>query len=243
MKFSTTFATLSLLSGANAFAPSSFERAKTTKLASAPEEMSEALPFQKRPHALDGTFAGDVGFDPIGFASDQESLWTYREAEIKHARLAMLAAAGWPLAELFDRKLANIIGAPAVVDASERSPSILNGGLGKVNPLYWIAVLGTAAAIDLKQNSLRESNDPNYKFPGDLSWDPLGLYPEDEAEQKRMRLAEIKNGRLAMIAITAFAFQEYVQGYAVVAQTPSFFKPVQDVVDTYGDMQIIDTHL
>ena len=28
-----------------------------------------------------------------------------REAEIKHARLAMVAAAGWPLAELFNKLL------------------------------------------------------------------------------------------------------------------------------------------
>jgi hypothetical protein len=49
-----------------------------------------------------------------------------------------------------------------------------------------------------------------------------------------MLLAEIKHGRLAMIAITAFAFQEFVQQYAVINQTPIFFQPAQDVVDTYG---------
>ena len=46
-------------------------------------EMSKALPFQRRPHALDGSLAGDVGFDPIGFASDKEALWNYREAEVR----------------------------------------------------------------------------------------------------------------------------------------------------------------
>jgi hypothetical protein len=51
-----------------------------------------------------------------------------------------------------------------------------------------------------------------------------------------MELAEIKNGRLAMIAITGFAFQEFVQQYAVVDQTPLLFKPVSDVVETYGSI-------
>ena len=52
--------------------------------------MSQALPFLTRPAALDGTLAGDVGFDPFGFSKSREDLMNYREAEIKHARLAML---------------------------------------------------------------------------------------------------------------------------------------------------------
>jgi hypothetical protein len=38
-----------------------------------------------------------------------------------------------------------------------------------------------------------------------------------------MELAEIKNGRLAMIAITVFAFQEFATGLPVVQQTPYLF--------------------
>ena len=44
--------------------------------------------------------------------------------------------------------------------------------------------------------------------------------------RKRMQLAEIKHGRLAMIAITAFAVQEYVSKVPVVKETPFFFKPL-----------------
>jgi len=252
MKFSTAILFTSLATSAAAFAPRSNFKAKSTKtqLSSSPDraqqtEKSEALPFQLRPHALDGSLAGDVGFDPIGFASDEGKLWNYREAEIKHARLAMLAAAGWPLAELFDRKIANIFDADVVVDAANRAPSVLNGGLGKINPLYWVACLGAAAAIDLKQNKLSQSGSPEYKFPGDLGWDPLGLYPSDSEGQFRMQTAEIKNGRLAMVAITAFAIQEKVLGYSVVDQTPQFFKPIQFLMETYGatGTQPIDTHL
>ena len=54
--------------------------------------MSQALPFLTRPAALDGTLAGDVGFDPFGFAKSREDLLNFREAEIKHARLAMLVS-------------------------------------------------------------------------------------------------------------------------------------------------------
>jgi hypothetical protein len=54
--------------------------------------MSQALPFLTRPAALDGTLAGDVGFDPLGFSKSREDLMNFREAEIKHARLAMLVS-------------------------------------------------------------------------------------------------------------------------------------------------------
>jgi Chlorophyll A-B binding protein len=52
--------------------------------------MSKSLPFLERPASLDGTMAGDVGFDPFGFAKSKEDLELFREAELKHARLAML---------------------------------------------------------------------------------------------------------------------------------------------------------
>jgi hypothetical protein len=251
MKYRTSILFSALATSATAFAPTqSITRTLTQtnmadfnkddflsfkekdKSGNLPNDRSEALPFQKRPHALDGTFAGDVGFDPIGFASSKEDLWKYREAEVKHGRLAMLASAGWIFAERFDRPLAQLFSMEPVLDASNRNPALLNGGLGKVSPVYWVSCLVAAAAIDL--NGIEKSrNDPNY-FPGNLGWDPLGLYPSDPSGQRRMLLAEIKHGRLAMIAITAFAFQEFVQQYAVINQTPIFFQPAQDVVDTYG---------
>ena len=55
-------------------------------------KMSEALPFVECPQYLDGTMAGDVGFDPLGlsdytkgpFDTPAEHLGWMREAEIKH---------------------------------------------------------------------------------------------------------------------------------------------------------------
>ena len=44
--------------------------------------------------------------------------------------------------------------------------------------------------------------------------------------QTIVQLAEIKHGRLAMIAITAFAVQEFVSKVGVVDETPMFFKPL-----------------
>lgn len=191
--------------------------------------MSQALPFATRPVMLTGELPGDAGFDPLGFAQSQADLMNYREAEIKHARLAMLAAAGWPLSELFDKKIALALHLTPLLDATDRAPSILNGGLGKVNPFYWMACLGAAAAVEFYGINKSKSGDESY-FPGNLGFDPLGVYPKDEEGQRRMQLAEIKNGRLAMISIFGFAIQEFVLNQGVVNETPFFFVPLSETL-------------
>jgi len=193
---------------------------------------SQSLPFMERPAVLDGSFAGDVGFDPLGFAKTKDDLFKFREAEIKHARLAMLAAAGWPLSELFDKNIAAALNLTPVIDASNRVPSLLNGGLGKISPAYWVGCLGAAALVDIL-GQLRMKNDKVDYLPGDY-----GLrfgYPEDKSGQEWMQLAEIKNGRLAMIAIFGFAVQEFVTKQGVIDETPFFFKPLQETMHTYAN--------
>merc|ERR1712066_1171339 len=44
------------------------------------------------PTYLAGELAGDYGFDPLGLGKDIEQVRKYREAELIHARWAMLAA-------------------------------------------------------------------------------------------------------------------------------------------------------
>ena len=119
-----------------------------------------------------------------------------------------------------------------MVDATDRAPTLLNGGLGKISPIYWVGCLLAAGAIDAYGISRSKSNNPEY-FPGNLGFDPLGLYPKDTAGQERMQLAELKNGRLSMIAITAFAVQEFVYSLGVVDETPIFFKPIGGVLQEY----------
>lgn len=252
MKFSTAFVLSTLAVGASAFTVPSASKTSVLRMADIPAveettpveipqeeapvapvpvlpKMSESLPFMMRPAALDGSLVGDVGFDPLGFAKTKSDLLNYREAEIKHIRLSMLAAAGWPISELLDKKLALWAGMTPLVDASDRAPSLLNGGLGKVSPIYWAVCLVAAGAIDMYGINKSKSNDPSY-FAGNLGFDPLGLYPKDEAGQKRMQLAEVKNGRLSMIGIAGFAFQEFVAKVGVVDETPMFFKPLGEAM-------------
>ena len=59
----------------------------------------EAIPGAGRPKNLDGTMVGDIGFDPLGFSNWLNLNWA-REAEIKHGRVAMLAATGMIVQDL-----------------------------------------------------------------------------------------------------------------------------------------------
>ena len=141
------------------------------------------------------------------------------------------AAAGWPISEILDKKIAFQLGLVPLLDASDRVPSVLNGGLGKVSPLYWIVCIFFSAAIEFY--GIMKSKTVEGYTPGDLGFDPLGLLPEDEKGKKRMQLAEIKHGRLAMIAVVAFAIQEAVSNTGVVHETPFFFFPIMQTLHDY----------
>ncbi len=153
-------------------------------------------------------------------------LKNYREAELKHGRLAMLAAVGWPIAEELQGPISKALGQPDLLvtgcagggyncaDALSRVPSVLNGGLDKISPFYWLAVLALSAGIEAY--GLQIAKRENY-LPGDLGFDPLNLYAGKDARWKSdMQLKELNNGRLAMIAITGYAFNEAATKISVV---------------------------
>ena len=208
-------------------------------------------PGEVMPDHLDGSRPGDLGFDPlfltalarkpvveqIGVAiasTDQRevimqqmsaeeitaSIEWMRESEIKHARLAMLAAVGWPMAELLN---------PWSLEVTDgRAPSLFNGGLGD-GPITPFLVLAAGFAAYLEFGSVDSVNrtwlkEPAEYVPGDLGFDPLGVMDGEGAFFKaKMHKSEIFNGRLAMMAITGMAVQEFFWARPVVEQTPFFF--------------------
>lgn len=172
----------------------------------------------------DGTLAGDMGFDPLYIADSPKKLAWFREAEIRHARLAMLAAVGWPLSELFDGPLAGILGAKPMLLEDGRVPSLLNGGLGDVNSVYWAGVVALAIFVESKSlDQMFGKKDFDY-LPGVLGFDPLGR------DSKFFRDAEIQNGRVAMLAVTVFAFEEAIFKAPIVEKTSILFYPLWDVL-------------
>merc|ERR1712094_40496 len=61
----------------------------------------------------------------------------------------MLAAAGWPLAELWDTGIAKTFGLePIIEENGGRAVSVLNGGMGMISPVYWVSVVLFAGAVE-----------------------------------------------------------------------------------------------
>jgi hypothetical protein len=153
-------------------------------------------------------FLGNKGFDPLNCSTDIITLKKYREAEIKHGRLAMLGSVGWPLAELYHPYLSKISNSPNLLSVNGKVPSILNGGLDKINPVFFMAAIILATSLELRNI---KKNYENESIPGDLGFDPLKLYNGcDVVTKKNIELKEINNGRLAMVAITYYVFSEFI---------------------------------
>jgi len=168
---------------------------------------------------------GPLGeFDPVGFTSDLsvQEIKRYREAEVTHGRVAMLATVGYLVAEPFHPLFNGQVSGPA------------NSHLGQVQEIapfffawlassiavaeFFRATTGWESPVDAVSKNkevegktwLTKLNDDYY--PGDIGFDPLGLKPSDPAEFADMQSKELSHGRLAMLAAFGMIVQEQVTG-------------------------------
>eukprot|EP00538_Stauroneis_constricta_P007250 CAMPEP_0119562892 /NCGR_PEP_ID=MMETSP1352-20130426/21842_1 /TAXON_ID=265584 /ORGANISM="Stauroneis constricta, Strain CCMP1120" /LENGTH=207 /DNA_ID=CAMNT_0007611395 /DNA_START=38 /DNA_END=661 /DNA_ORIENTATION=- len=198
---SLLIAATALATTASAFAPVATTTSKATSLNEFVNgyvggEGPEPIPFSSQ-----GT---SVNWDPCGL-SERAPEWVpwFREAELKHGRAAMLATVGFVVPEFFriPGEQFTFAAVPNVIDAHDALPDSM------IQIFAWISFLEACTFPAL-------ANMNNYdRQPGDFSFDPLGFYPEDEAAQKRLQLVELKNGRLAMIAIGGMVTQATMTGH------------------------------
>ena len=168
---------------------------------------------------------GNKGFDPLNCSTDMLTLKKYREAEIKHGRLAMLATVGWPISELFHPYLSTITQNTNLLSFNNKVPSILNGGFEKINPIFFMSIIVFASSIESIVLNKDYNNYFDYRIPGDFGFDPLNFYTnKSEFTKRNLELKELNNGRLAMLAITYFAFSEFITNNPIVTNSPLFFK-------------------
>lgn len=168
---------------------------------------------------------GPLGFfDPAGFCSEdgasndkvsEGKVRFYREVELKHCRVAMLAALGFPIAEQFHPLFGGGIDVPSF-SAFQQTPL----------QTFWPAVIVLISIIEVfsvftfvNPASRLEDGSPAQPWTirtdhvaGDLGFDPLGLKPTDPAELLAMQNKELNNGRLAMLAIAGMVAQEGATG-------------------------------
>ena len=189
-------------------------------------------PSEVRPGAFTG-LPGDVGFDPLGLANFDLTiasatgkkrsaalvLQDYRDAELKHGRLAMLAAVAFPLQEKFNPLISAALRWPnLLVETGGKSPSILNGGLeqgpipGAVITFFFLVALVEAQGLRIKKS------DGDDWLPGDYG--TLRIAEKGTEQFYSLQEGEIWNGRIAMIAIAAYVAQEAISGVPVSATIP-----------------------
>jgi len=163
-------------------------------------------------------------FDPLGFSTNvpQGKLLFYREAEIKHGRLCMLACLGILVAEKFHPLFGGNIDAPAYIAFRDTS----------LEKFWYVIALAIAIPEHIAFRTFKDLSDRgpelkiNYqnpgvedgdiwtmkedRLPGDLGFDPLGLKPTDPAALLELQNKELLNGRLAMISFAGIIAQEIV---------------------------------
>ena len=166
-------------------------------------------------------------FDPLGFAPESpDKLRLFREAELTHGRVAMVAALGFLVQEGFHPMFE--VNGPVIRQLDEVlkfSNGMLGGScllmaimfaeinrarIGWVEPEVKLPILTQEVQGNIIGGgkwTLREGY-----LPGDVGFDPLGMKPKDEAGLLAMQDKELNNGRLAMIAVAGMTAQELVTG-------------------------------
>jgi light-harvesting complex I chlorophyll a/b binding protein 1 len=147
----------------------------------------------------------------------------WREAEITHGRVSMLAALGFVVGEQLE-------GFPAFLNADGHvtGPAINHfqqvEARGAIfwEPLLFAIALAEGYRVNVGWENPAGGSGFNTLYddyaPGELGFDPLGLLPEDPQEKYDMQTKELNNGRLAMIGIAGFVAQELRDGQEIFSK-------------------------
>eukprot|EP00747_Dinoflagellata_sp_TGD_P146462 gnl/TRDRNA2_/TRDRNA2_176696_c0_seq4.p1 gnl/TRDRNA2_/TRDRNA2_176696_c0~~gnl/TRDRNA2_/TRDRNA2_176696_c0_seq4.p1 ORF type:complete len:310 (+),score=72.16 gnl/TRDRNA2_/TRDRNA2_176696_c0_seq4:79-1008(+) len=151
-------------------------------------------------------------FDPLGFSSDCSAgkFLFYREVELKHGRVGMLASLGIIVGEQYHPLFGGNIDVPSAF-AFQQTPL----------EQFWPVVVAAIAIPEVY--STFAFQDPGAGKgeqwamrtdlqPGNLGYDPLGLKPVDPTQFQIMQTRELNNGRLAMLAAAGMLAQELASG-------------------------------
>ena len=157
-----------------------------------------------------GTPEGKI-FDPLGLGADEAALYRRRCVEIKHGRVCMVAFLGMTVGPNDLVQPSHALLAPSLDLHFDDIP----GGIAAINAVPaagWAQIIALVGAHELTINKQDYT-----KVPGE---NPafLGFKPDDPAVFKEKQLKELKNGRLAMIAVLGELMAQQVSGMGTYEQ-------------------------
>jgi len=171
---------------------------------------------------LPGALAPFGFFDPLQLTPESvEDVLLWREAEITHGRVAMVAALGFVVGENFHPMFPSI-GGPAINMLGQCDAQVAAGLLTPIflSEMYratkgWVEPNFSDAEV--QRSTIRKLRD-NY-LPGSLGLDLTGNKPKDSkwltattGPWADWQNKELNNGRLAMLAIAGMVGQELATG-------------------------------
>jgi hypothetical protein len=162
----------------------------------------------------------------------------YREAEIRHGRLAMLSSVFWPLQEMLDR---------LVLDDSQFGPLLYGPVTLPYFPLFMTAIMLLLGYLDIYSQSIKDYNKVGDAYlPGDCFWDPLRiLQGAPDSMKRRMQERELFNGRASMLAFASFTWEELMSHKPLIEIEGNviLFEPLYQVpyIQSWLDAQFAGT--
>lgn len=178
---------------------------------------------------LPGVIAPTGFLDPLGFCQagiPLNDVKRYRESEVMHGRVAMLAAVGYLAGEA--------VSGPFGITGPANDQLALVPGPAFAFLTLCIGVAETYRAtlgwVEPGPRSLWTLRE-NY-YPGDLGFDPLGLKPTEAADFARIQTKELQNGRLAMLGVAGMCAQELCN-HKTIFETIDFYNKVYSGINPY----------
>lgn len=244
MKLSIAILSLAILGSSSAFAPTSTSShsaksarpmSETIPESDAVEQVEEVVTEETVPavlpingwvpdaalpcYGLPGAIAPLGHFDPLGFCNGRNLVGVkrFREAEIMHGRVAMMATVGYLIGE----------NTPTIAYGFAH-PTIANHQIPEVpgTVLFpFFMAINIAEALRANRGWVEPGLGPVFTlreryYPGDLGFDPLGLKPTSAKDYENMQSKELSNGRLAMLAVAGMCVQEQIYGVPVLDNLP-----------------------
>jgi hypothetical protein len=143
-------------------------------------------------------------FDPLGFSkTNQATLNRYRESELKHGRVAMLAVLGWLTQEHFH----------PLYDGKLNSNPLT--AFGEVPPLAFVQIIIFTGMLEFFFGTAEQNEGSP---PGDYYGINKMMSDKDSQAWVGFQTRELNNGRLAMFAIVGEMAHAAITGKGALEQ-------------------------